>query len=339
MVRSAQVTQPGGPLEVRDGTALTPEAGWVQVAVVASGLCRADLGTMAAREPGYGFPITPGHEAAGVITRTGEGVQGWAVGDRVAVGWFGGSCGHCPRCRAGDVVHCPQRRIPGVDYPGGWSESLTVPADALARIPDGLDFVDAAPLGCAAVTVFNALRRADLKPGGTVAVFGLGGLGHLAVLFAGAMGYRPVAITRGREREALAGELGAQHYIDTETHDPVEALQGLGGADLIVSTSASTAEVAGLLPGLSVGGRLTVVGVDGGDLVVPAAALVTQGYVVSGSLTGSPRDIEETMAFAVTNEIAPVTERMPLDEAAEAASRLQHGRARFRIVLETGAHP
>lgn len=214
-----------------------------------------------------------------------------------------------------------------------------MPADALARLPDALDFVDAAPLGCAGVTVFNALRRAGLRAGGTVAVFGLGGLGHLALLFASAMGYLPVVITRGTGRTVIAGELGAQHYIDTEAQDPAQVMGSLGGADLILSTSASTAEVTALLPGLAVGGRLTLVGVDGGDLVIPAAALVTNGSVVTGTLTGSPREIEETMAFAVTNGITPVTERMPLGKAAEAAAKLQRGQARFRIVLETAVRP
>ncbi|MGW3268257.1 alcohol dehydrogenase catalytic domain-containing protein [Streptomyces sp. NPDC001056] len=207
------VTEPCGPVHPATAGPASPPARWVRVSVAASGVCHADIGTAAATGKGIAFPVTPGHEVAGVIAETGDEVVGWAVGDRVAVGWFGGSCGHCAYCRVGDVVHCPERRIPGLSYPGGWAQSITVPADALARVPDGLDLFDAAPFGCAGVTTFNAVRKAGIRAGGRVAVFGIGGLGHLAVQFATKLGYETVAIARGADREPLALDLGARHYM------------------------------------------------------------------------------------------------------------------------------
>ncbi|SEN01286.1 alcohol dehydrogenase catalytic domain-containing protein [Nonomuraea pusilla] len=305
------------------------------MSVRASGVCYADIGTAAARNPATGFPIVPGHEVAGVIAELGEQVEGWSVGDRVAVGWFGGGCGRCDRCRAGDVVHCPERQVPGLSYPGGWAESITVPADALARIPAGLDFFEAAPFGCAGVTAFNAVREAGTPAGGRVAVFGLGGLGHLAVQFAAELGYEVVAVARGDSREQPARDLGAHHYIDSAGQAPGAALAQLGGADLIVYTASSTGPVDELLTGLRVHGRITLVGVDAGSLTVPAARLVMNGHVITGQLTGSPRDTEAAMRFAVTTGVRPMIERMPLEQAGLAVSRLRSAAPRFRVVLDT----
>lgn len=191
------VTEPEGPLALSTVQTISPTGRQVRVSVKASGVCGADLGTAAAKAPGTVFPVTPGHEVAGVIAELSEQVQGWQVGDRVAVGWFGGSCGHCAFCRAGDVAHCPEREVPGLSYPGGWAQSMTAPADALIHIPDELDFFEAAPFGCAGVTTFNAVRKAATPTGGRVAVFGIGGLGHLAVQFAARLGYETIAINRG----------------------------------------------------------------------------------------------------------------------------------------------
>ncbi|MGW0819086.1 alcohol dehydrogenase catalytic domain-containing protein [Streptomyces viridiviolaceus] len=329
------VTEPRGPLHpVVAETAAMP-VGWVRVSVVASGVCNADIGTAAATGKGTLFPVTPGHEVAGVVAELGDGVEGRAVGDRVAVGWFGGSCGHCSFCRAGDVVHCAERKIPGLSYPGGWAQSITVPADALARIPDGLDLFDAAPFGCAGVTTFNAIRKAGVRAGGLVAVFGTGGLGHLAVQFAAKLGYETVAIARGADREQLARDLGAHRYIDSDAQAPGAALKALGGADLIVYTASSTAPVDELLTGLGVHGQLTLVGVDAGSVTVPAARLVMNGHTLTGHLTGSPRETEEAMAFAVTTGVRPMIERMPLEKADDAVTRLRSEAPRFRIVLDT----
>ncbi|MFJ6699935.1 alcohol dehydrogenase catalytic domain-containing protein [Streptomyces sp. NPDC091272] len=305
------------------------------MAVGASGVCNADLGTADAVGSGTTFPVTPGHEVAGTIAAVGDLVEGWSVGDRVAVGWFGGSCGHCAFCRAGDVVHCPERKIPGLSYPGGWAQSITVPADALARVPDGLDLFDAAPFGCAGVSTFNAVRKAGIPAGGRLAVFGIGGLGHLALQFAARLGYETIAIARGEEREKLTRTLGAHHYIDSDANAPGAALKALGGADLIVYTASSTAPVDELLAGLNTHGQLTLVGVDAGSVTVPAAQLVMNGHTLTGHLTGSARETEQAMEFAVTHNIRPLIERMALKQAGDAVTRLRSGAPRFRIVLDT----
>ncbi|MGW4334869.1 alcohol dehydrogenase catalytic domain-containing protein [Rhodococcus koreensis] len=329
-----RVAARGAPLAAESVAITAPDRGWVRVAVAASGVCHADIGTAAANASLTTFPVTPGHEVAGVIDDLGDGVEGFEVGDRVAVGWFGGSCGHCDLCRVGDVVHCAHRKIPGLSYPGGWAQTITVPADALARIPDGLDLFDAAPMGCAGVTTFNAVRTAQVRAGGTVAVFGLGGLGHLAVQFAAKMGYRTIAIARGADRADQARELGAHHYIDSAAGLPGQALAELGGADLIISTVPRTEPITELVDGLRVHGRITVVGFDGGSLELPAAKLVMNGQSVTGHLTGSARDTEEAMQFAVTTGIRPLIERMPLEKAGDAIERIRSGRPRFRIVLD-----
>lgn len=330
------VEAPGAPLIASAVPPSPPRRGWVRIDVVASGMCHADLSTATARGVSAALPVTPGHEFAGFIADLGDGVQGWNIGDRVCVGWFGGSCGHCGLCRDGDVVHCAERKVPGLSYPGGWAQSATVPADALSRIPDGMSFFDAAPMGCAGVTTFNAIRSANLTSGATVAVFGIGGLGHLAVQFAAAMGYRTIAIARGPDRESLARELGAHEYIDSYERQSGPALAALGGADLIVSTASSTSHVAGLLMGLRVRGRLTLIGVDSGSIEFPVARMVMQNQTVTGHLTGSARDTELAMRFARTNNVRPMIERMPLTKANEALVRLTSGTARFRIVFETG---
>ncbi|MFI2102218.1 alcohol dehydrogenase catalytic domain-containing protein [Isoptericola sp. NPDC019693] len=336
MTRTAvamRVHKPGGPILAEQVPVPRPGVGQVRVDVTASGVCRADVAT-ARRNGSAVSPATPGHEIAGTVAEVGDGVPGWRVGDRVAVGWFGGSCGHCRLCRSGDVVHCADRQIPGLSYPGGWARSVTVPADALARVPDGLDLFDAAPMGCAGVTTFNAVRHAGLRPGSQVAVFGVGGLGHLAVQFAAAMGHEVVAVARGAEREGQARALGAHHYVDSDRTRPGEALAALGGADLIVFTASSTEPATELLDGLAVGGRLTLVGVDAGTLAVPAARLVTTGQQITGQLTGSPPDIEQAMEFALLHGVRPVTEIVPLDQVGAALERLEAGTVRFRTVLD-----
>lgn len=330
-----RVTRAGAPLRAETMEIAPPPSGWVRVDVAACGVCHADVGTAAAEAPHTVFPVTPGHEIAGTVADVGAGVVGWSVGDRVAVGWFGGSCGQCRFCQAGDVVHCPERMVPGRSYPGGWAHSVTVPVSALARIAAGMDFTDAAPMGCAGVTTFRALRDASLPGGAVVAVFGLGGLGHLAVQFAAAMGHRTIAIARGADRAEAALALGADTYIDSTAGSAGEALATLGGADLVLATAATTAPLADLLPGLAVRGRLTLIGADSGAVPVPAAQLVVNEQTVTGHLTGSACDIEETMAFACGHGVRPVVERMPLTQANAAVARVASGHARFRIVLET----
>ncbi|NUW39484.1 alcohol dehydrogenase catalytic domain-containing protein [Nonomuraea rhodomycinica] len=334
MFRRMAVTEPGGPLRPVEAAITDPEPGWVRVRVAAGGVCGADLGTVSASDPAGGFPITPGHEIAGVIDATGAPAAGWRTGDRVAVGWSGGSCGHCHACRTGDQVHCRRRLIPGLSYPGGWADMVTVPLEALARIPDGLSMADAAPMGCAGVTTFTAIRAAGLPPGSRVAVYGLGGLGHLAVQFAARMGHEVVVVARGTGREHDAAALGARHYIDATTQDAGRTLAELGGADLMLCTASSSEPVSALLAGLRVRGRLTLIGVDGGALRVPVARLVMNAQTVTGHLTGTPADIEDTMRFAAAHDVRPRLERLPLEQAGLAVRRLRDGQARYRLVLE-----
>lgn len=315
-----------------------PAPGWARVRVGASGVCFADIGN--AKRGSGDAPVVPGHEVAGTLEVLGETAAGsvgsarFRVGDRVAVGWFGGSCGVCDACRRGDAVHCADRMIPGVAYAGGYAEHITVPVAALAQVPDGLESVDAAPLGCAGVTTFNAIRRAGIAAGGRVAVFGIGGLGHLAVQFAAKLGYEVVAIARGADREGDARMLGAHHYIDSTQGQPGETLAALGGADLILSTAPTTEPVSELVAGLRVRGRLVMVGIDGGSLTLPAARIAANALVVTGHITGTALDIEETMRFAALHGIRPKTERLPLGAANEALARVEAAQARFRIVLE-----
>lgn len=330
-----RVNEAGAPLVAEAVTVAPPAPGQVRVRVAASGVCHADIGTAAAAGKDTVFPVTPGHEIAGTIVELGEDVTRWQVGDRVAVGWLGGSCGQCEFCRTGDPVHCRDRQMPGISYAGGWAQSITVPVDALAAIPEGMDFFDAAPMGCAGVTTFNAIRHAQVPVGGTVAVFGVGGLGHLAIQFAAKMGYRTIAIARGADRAELAHKLGADDYIDSTAQEPGTALSTLGGADLILSTAPTTEPITDLLPGLAVGGRLTLIGVDAGSVTVPAAQLVMNSQVITGHLTGSALDTEEAMRFAHLNGVRPMIERMPLDQANEAVARIAAGKPRFRIVLDT----
>lgn len=328
-----QVQSPGGNLQQTTVSHEHLPSGWVRVQVVATGVCGADLGTASTTDP-TALPVTPGHEVAGRIASLGEGVQGWQIGDRVSVGWFGGSCGYCAHCRRGDVVHCAHRMIPAISYPGGWAETITVPADALARIPDGLDFAHAAPMGCAGVTTFNAIRGAGVSHGGRVAILGVGGLGHLAVQFAAAMGYDVVAMARDSDRKQAAAELGANHFIDVEAESPGEALLKIGGADLVISTIPSAPPFKELLRGLRPHGRLLLLGVDSSTLEFSMAQLVMNAQSISGHLTGTPQEIEETMRFAVVTGVRPWIEQMPLGKAQDAIDRLRAGDARFRIVLD-----
>lgn len=334
---AAQVAKPGAAVQVVQVSERAPGVGEVRLDVAATGICGADIGTVRNPAPATGFPVTPGHEVAGVIAELGPQVRGWEVGERVAVGWFGGSCGHCAACRTGDVVHCPERKVPGLSYPGGWSSTITVPAATLARVPEDLSAAEAAPFGCAGVTTFNALRHSGAGPGDLVAVLGVGGLGHLAVQFAAAMGFETVAIGRGEEKRELAEELGARRYIDTERQEPAAVLRELGGARLILSTASSSKPLAGLVDGLAPHGRLTVVGFDGSPLELPLAKLVMGARSVTGHLTGSPADTEQAMRFAVATGVRPRVQTVPLEDAQQALDTQRVGKARFRRVLVPGA--
>ncbi|MYR26532.1 MULTISPECIES: alcohol dehydrogenase catalytic domain-containing protein [unclassified Streptomyces] len=330
--RAMRVEAAGGAFtEARVETG-EPGPGQVRIAVEACGVCHSDTAVVSGAM-GNPFPITTGHEIAGRIDALGAGVDGWAVGDRVAVGWYGGSCGHCDACRTGDGVLCPEAEIPGIAYPGGYAESVLVPAVALAAVPDGLSAVDAAPLACAGVTVYNALRRSAARAGDTVAILGLGGLGHLGVQFAAKMGFRTVAIARGAEKGPLATELGAAHYIDSTTQDVAAELQALGGAKVVLATVTQAQAMADAFEGLGRRGELVIVGVALEHLDLTAAQFVDRARRVYGHASGIAVDTQDTLRFAADTGVRPWTEERPLAEADEAFARMRRGEARFRMVL------
>jgi len=321
------------PLTLVDVETSPPGPGHVRIAVAACGVCGTDQGFASGGFPGMTWPLTLGHEIAGTIAEMGDGVEHFAVGDRVAVGWFGGNCKGCTPCRKGQFMQCEYLEVPSWHYPGGYAESVTSPASALARIPDGLSFAEAAPLGCAGVTTYNALRQSRAVTGDRVAVLGIGGLGHLGVQWARAMGFETIAIARGADKEADARELGAHHYIDSTAGDVAAALQKLGGAQVVLATAANSAAMAATVGGLAAQGELVTVGVTTEPLPISPADLITPNLSVVGHPSGTSRDVEETMHFAVLSGVRARIEERPLAEAAEAFAAMQEGRARYRMVL------
>ncbi|MGW5281116.1 alcohol dehydrogenase [Streptomyces collinus] len=335
--RAAQVTAPNGTFEVVERDVPQPGPGQVRIAVEACGICHSDALFVSGGLPGVSFPEVPGHEIAGRVEELGQGVhdRGWRVGDRVAVGWFGGSCGHCRACREGDFVVCPNLTVPGWAYDGGFGEKVIAPVDALARIPDGLSASDAGPMACAGVTTFNGLRRSPARAGDLVAVLGLGGLGHLGVQYAVAMGFETVAIARGPEKADFAKQLGAHHYVDSTSGTPVaEALQSLGGARAVLATAGNSEAIAATVDGLTHRGELVVIGADTDPLGITPVQLLLSGRVVRGHPSGTSQDVEDTMAFSALHGIRPTIESVPLDRADEAYRKMLAGRARFRMVLD-----
>ncbi|MCW2868801.1 alcohol dehydrogenase [Actinacidiphila oryziradicis] len=336
--RVAQVAAAGGSFEIVEREVQQPGPGHVRVAVDACGICHSDAVFVNAELPGVRFPLVPGHEIAGRIEELGEGARdkGWQAGDRVAVGWFGGSCGHCTPCRQGDFIVCENLKVPGWSYDGGYAEEVIAPADALARIPDALAAPDAAPLACAGVTTYNGLRRSSARAGDLVAVLGIGGLGHLGVKYAAAMGFETVAIARGAAKADFAKQLGAHHYIDSTADTPVaDALRSLGGAKVVLATAASSDAITATVEGLAPRGELVVIGADADPLGISPTQLLMSGKIVRGHPSGTAQDVQETMAFSALHGIRPMTEIVPLDQAAEAYQRMLSGAARFRMVLTT----
>jgi alcohol dehydrogenase len=334
-IRSAQVSEPGGPFSIVERELPEPGRGQVRITVEACGVCRSDAAFVGAAFPGVPFPLVTGHEIAGRIDTIGDDVEGWAPGQRVAVGWFGGRCSVCPACRGGEFIHCERLQVPGWAYPGGFSEATVVPADALARIPDALSAVEAAPMGCAGVATFNSLRRSAARPGDLVAVLGLGGLGHLGVQFACKLGFETVAVARGDKSDAAA-RLGAHHYIDSTTGDVASRLQALGGAKVVLATAGSSAAMSATIDGLRPGGELIVLGADPEPIQVSPFQIIATGRTVHGHPSGTARDVEETLHFAALTGVRPVTETRPLDEVGAAYDRMLAGDARYRMVLTTG---
>ncbi len=335
-MRVIQVAQKGGPLELVERDLPEPGPGEVRVRVQACGVCHSDSIAKEGLFPNIPFPIVPGHEIAGVVDAVGAGVVGWSVGTRVGVGWFGGNCGHCEPCRRGDLIDCRNLRIPGINYDGGYAEAMVAPASALALIPDELAAEDAAPLLCAGVTTYHALRESGAHPGDLVAIQGIGGLGHLGVQFAAKMGFRTVAIARGRDKEALARKLGAHIYLDSETQDVAGELTKLGGARTILSTITSGKAMSAMIPGLAVRGKLVIVGVGMDPIEVSPLDLIGGSRSVVGHASGASIDSQDTLAFSALSGARPMIETMPLERAAEAYDRMMSGAARFRMVLLTG---
>jgi len=320
-------------LELAEVETTPPARDEVRISVGACGICGTDAHFVSGDFPGMSWPLTLGHEIAGKIAEIGPGVEDFAVGDRVAVGWFGGNCNHCAQCRKGLFIHCVNGKVPSWHYPGGYAESVTVPVTALARIPDELSFAEAAPMGCAGVTTYHALRRSKAVAGDRVAVLGIGGLGHLGVQWAKAMGFETIAIARGADKEANARELGAHHYIDSTAGDVAAALQALGGASVVLATAANSAAMAQTVGGLGPEGELVIVGVTAEPLPIAPIQLITPGFSLAGHPSGTSRDVEETMHFAVLSGVRAWIEERPLAEAVEAYAAMEEGRARYRMVL------
>ena len=330
--KAVEVSAPG-TLRVVERSVSEPGTDQVRLRVEACGICHTDAATVTASYPGLALPRVPGHEVVGRIEAVGSGVAKWKIGQRVGVGFFGGEDGVCEPCRRGDIVNCQNPVIPGITADGGYAEVMIAEARGIASIPDELTSAETAPLLCAGITTYNALRNAGLRAGDLVAVQGIGGLGHLGIQFAKHMGFRTVAIGRGGEKEKLAEDLGAHIYIDTSAVDAATVLQRMGGARAILATGTSGAAMAALVPGLSPRGKLIVVGVPQDPIQLSAMSLVFGGRSIYGSLTGTAIDNEDTQAFSVLENIRPMIETLPLEQAADAYTRMMQGKARFRMVL------
>jgi D-arabinose 1-dehydrogenase-like Zn-dependent alcohol dehydrogenase len=336
-MRAVVVKEAGADFELEEREVPRPGFDEALVRVQACGVCHSDVLAKEGGYPGVSYPLVPGHEIAGVIEALGEGVKGWEVGQRVGVGWFGGNCGYCEWCRRGDAINCQNMEISGITVDGGYADYVVVKANAMASMPDDLAADEAAPLLCAGTTTYNALRRSGAVGGDRVAVLGIGGLGHLGVQFSVKLGFETVAIARGRDKEELARRLGAHHYIDSTAGDPGAALLQLGGADVILSTVTSAAAMAAVFSGLRPRGRLLVVGASRDPIGVPAAMLIGGSYTIAGHASGTSQDSEDTLRFSVLSDVRPMIETMPLEQAAQAYEKMLSGKARFRMVLTTGA--
>ena len=335
-MRAIQVSRPGGPFEMVDREIPQPGPRQVRVKVQACGLCHSDSLTKEGHFPGVTYPRVPGHEVAGVIDAVGSEVPRWRVGQYAGVGWLGSYCGYCDSCRRGSFITCANQLVTGITMDGGYQDYMLVPFEGLALIPNEISPVDAGPLMCAGITTFNSLRNGGARAGDTVAVLGIGGLGHLAVQFASKMGFHTIAIARGTDKEPLAKQLGARHYIDSTVGDPAAELQRLGGAKIIVATATSAQAMAATIGGLSLDGRLVVLGADFTPMALNTAALIGKRTGLYGWPSGSSIDSEDTMKFAAMTGVRPMSETFPLEKAQEAYDRMISNKARFRVVLTTG---
>ena len=332
-MKAAQVPKAGGDFEIVEREIPNPGAGEVRIKVQACGVCHSDSLTKEGQWPGIVYPRVPGHEIAGIVDELGAGVTEWKKGQRVGVGWHGGHDGTCRSCRRGDFRNCENMKIPGISYDGGYQQYMVAPSNAVVAMPDGLGDVEAAPLLCAGITTYNALRHSGAMPGDLVAVLGIGGLGHLGIQFASKFGYKVAAIGRGAESAALAKKLGASVYIDNKETNPAEELKKMGGAQVILATAPSSKSMTELIDGLRPNGKLIVVGVTNDPIEVTPIQLITGSRSIQGWASGTSADEEDTLRFAELSGVRPMVETYPLEKAAEAYARMMSGKAQFRVVL------
>jgi D-arabinose 1-dehydrogenase-like Zn-dependent alcohol dehydrogenase len=333
-MKQVRVVGVGGNFELIEQPVREPAARHVRVRVQACGICHSDSLTKDGGWPGIAYPRSPGHEIAGVIDALGAETDPWKVGERVGIGWHGGHCGRCESCRRGDFITCVALQIPGISYDGGYSEFVYAPVEALARVPGELAPEEAAPLMCAGVTTFNALRNSGARPGDLVAIQGIGGLGHLGIQFASKFGFDTVAIGRGADKKSLALKLGAQTYIDTISQDPAKELRGLRGARVILVTAPDGKAMGSLIDGLGVDGKLVIVGVSAEPFAVTSPQLILLRKSITGWPSGTSVDSEDTLRFAVANGVRAMIEVFPLDRAAQGYEHMMSGKVRFRSVLK-----
>ncbi len=335
-MNAAQISKPGGDWELIEREIPDPSAGEVRVKVEACGICHSDSLVKEGLWPGLQYPRVPGHEIAGRIDAVGENVTAWTRGQRVGVGWHGGHCFVCEQCRRGDFAMCVNRKVTGIDFDGGYADYLIAPAAVLAAIPDDLPAEEAGPFMCAGVTVFNALRNSGARAGDLVAVHGIGGLGHLGVQYARQMGFETVAINRGDDKEPLARQLGAHHYIDATATDVVAELHKLGGASVILATAPNAQAISVLVDGLAPSGKLLVPAAPAEPLTINVFSLITRRSSVAGWYSGTARDSQDTLEFSSLSGVHPMIEKYPLDQVADAYEQMHSGKVRFRVVLTFG---
>jgi D-arabinose 1-dehydrogenase-like Zn-dependent alcohol dehydrogenase len=332
-MKSISIAAAGADFRAAEAAVRDPGPGQVRIKVAACGICHSDSFVKEGKWPNLKYPRIPGHEVAGVIDAVGRDVQGWAVGDRVGVGWLGYHCGYCDQCRRGDFMTCENQKITGFDFDGGYAQYMVAYANEIARIPDALKFTEAAPLMCAGITTFNSLRHTDARPGDLVAVLGLGGLGHLAVQFARQSGFRVAAIARGKDKEDLARKLGAHVYIDGATSDTAAELKRLGGARVAMATAPSSAAMAQLVGGLGPAGTLLTIAVPSDPLPLAAGQLVHSRLRILGWPSGTAKDSEDTLNFCALTGVRPMIEEFSLADAAKGYERMMSAKVRFRAVL------
>ena len=336
-MRSVQVSKPNGPLEIVERDIPDPGVAKVRIKVQACGICHSDSMMKEGLFPGVQYPRVPGHEVAGIIDEVGKDVVEWKPGQRVAVGWHGGHCGHCESCRRGDFVTCRYAQIPGFTYDGGYADYMIAPTEALASISHELSATEAAPLMCAGITTYNALRNSGARVGDVVAILGIGGLGHLGIQFAAKMGFNTVAIGRARDKEEeLVKNLGARQYIDNRSQNAVEELNKLGGAKVILATVPSGKAMTEILGGLAVNGKLVIIGASDEPIQVPTSLMILGRRSLIGWPAGTSIDSQDTLSFSVLSGVRSMNEVFPLERAAEAYDLMMSGKARFRCVLTTG---